>query len=120
MNETLNAKFPDTSINQLGTILNYYSIKRLIKRTREYNKNYVTLSPYFSIAEVQSKSNKRCEIAKVIIDYLFSKVTGESDSQNIDDVKVDFSILELKMNLAVICLARKQKPMRLKMLYITC
>jgi ATP-dependent DNA helicase RecQ len=96
MNEALEAEHKDTSINQLATILNYYSIKRLIKRTPEYNKNHVTLKPYFSTAEIRSKSGKRCDIANVIIDYLFSKVSKMPDSQVAEDVKVDFSILELK------------------------
>jgi len=96
MNEALAAKYPDTSINQLGTILNYYSIKRLIKRTREYNKNYVTFKPYFLTAEMKVKSDKRCKIAEVIIDYLYSKISDVPESQDTDDVKVDFSMLELK------------------------
>jgi ATP-dependent DNA helicase RecQ len=96
MNEALEAKFPDTSINQLGTILNYYSIKRLVKRTREYSKNHVTLKPYFLTAEMRVKSEKRCRIAEVIIDYLYSKVSGGLDPRDTEDVKVDFSILELK------------------------
>jgi ATP-dependent DNA helicase RecQ len=96
MNEALEAEHKDTSINQLATILNYYSIKRLIKRTPESNKNHVTLKPYFSTAEIRSKSGKRCEIANVIIDYLFSKVSRMPDSQVTEDVRVDFSILELK------------------------
>jgi len=96
MNEALAVKFPGTSINQLGTILNYYSIKRLIKKTPEYNKNYVTLKPYFLTAEIRVKSEKRCKIAGVIIDYLYSKVSDGLDVQDAEDVKVDFSILELK------------------------
>jgi ATP-dependent DNA helicase RecQ len=96
MNEELEAKFPGTSINQLNTILNYYSIKRLVKRTHEYNKNYLTLKPYFPIEEIKSKSNKRWEIAKVIIDYLYSKISSVPDLQDTEDVKVDFSVLELK------------------------
>jgi len=96
MNEALVAKYPGTSINQLGTILNYYSIKRLVKKTREYNKNYVTLKPYFLTAEMRVKSEKRCRIAGVIIDYLYSKVSHGPDLQDTEDVRVDFSILELK------------------------
>jgi len=109
MNEALEAKFPNTSINQLGTILNYYSIKRLLKRTREYNKNYVTLKPYFPIAEIQSKSDRRCEIAKSIIDYLHSKISHEADSQETEEVKVDFSILELKNNFDLNLFNKKPK-----------
>jgi len=96
MNEALAIKYPGTSINQLGTILNYYSIKRLLKRTREYNKNYITLKPYFLTAEMRVKSDRRCKIAGVIIDYLYSKVSNIPESQDTEDVKVEFSILELK------------------------
>ncbi|MCL1813493.1 MAG: RecQ family ATP-dependent DNA helicase [Treponema sp.] len=96
MNGVLEAEFPNTAINQLSTVLNYYSIKRLFKRTHEYNKDYVTLKPYFSKAEIKIKNNKRFRLAVFIIDYLFSKVTDEPDSKTGDDVKVDFSILELK------------------------
>jgi ATP-dependent DNA helicase RecQ len=109
MNEALEAKFPNTSINQLGTILNYYSIKRLLKRTQEYNKNYVTLKPYFPMAEIQSKSDRRCEIAKSIIDYLYSKISHEADSQDTEEVKVDFSILELKDNFDLNLFNKKPK-----------
>jgi len=96
MNEALEAKFPGTSINQLSTILNYYSIKHLVKRTRDYSKSHVTLKPYFLTAEMRVKSEKRCKIAEVIIDYLYSKVSDVPESQDTEDVKVDFSILELK------------------------
>jgi len=96
MNEALAAKYPETSINQLGTILNYYSIKRLVKKTREYHKNYVTLKPYFLTADMKIKSEKRCKIAEVIIDYLYSKVSDVPESKDTEDVRVDFSIIELK------------------------
>ncbi len=42
------------------------------------------------------KSDKRCRIAGIIIDYLYSKVSDTQESQDTEDVKVDFSILELK------------------------
>jgi len=100
INEELSAKYPNTSINQLGTILNYYSIKRLVKRTLEYNKNHVILRPYFKIEEIKNKSSKRCRIAGAIIDYLYLKVSDEQDSHDTDDVKVEFSILELKNGIA--------------------
>ena len=96
MNEALAAEFPDTSIKQLGIILNYYSIKRLVKKTREYNKNHITLKPYFLKAEIKVKNDKRCKIAEFIIDYLYLKASAGPESQDTEDVKVDFSILELK------------------------
>ncbi|MDD4729839.1 MAG: RecQ family ATP-dependent DNA helicase, partial [Dysgonamonadaceae bacterium] len=95
MNENLESEFPDALILQLRTILNYYAIKRFIKRTQEDNKNYVTLKPYFPMDVIQAKSNKRYRIASFIIDHLYSKVTGKSDG-NEDEAVVGFSVLELK------------------------
>jgi len=99
MNEALQKEFPDVTINQLNTILNYFTIKRLVKRTKEYNKNHVTLKPYFPVKEIEVKSNKRYSIAKVIIDYLYS-LTGSSESHNSEDIVVGFSVLELKNEFA--------------------
>jgi ATP-dependent DNA helicase RecQ len=99
MNEALQTEYASTSINQLGTILNYFAIKRFIKRTQEYNKNHVTLNPYFPLDEIQVKSNKRCGIAEIVIDYLYSKDSGKSDNQNSGEAAVEFSVLELKEEL---------------------
>ena len=96
INEALHKKEPDSSINQLNTILNYFSIKRLVKRTLENSKNHVTLRPYFPIDEIKRKSNKRYTISKEIIDYLYLKVDGKSDAQGKEDAVVYFSVLELK------------------------
>ena len=100
MNEALNSEFENTSINQLHTIINYYDIKRLVKRTREYSKNHMTLKPYLPIAEIRSKSIKRCRIAEVIIEFLFAKTAVEPEAQGAEDVAVAFSILELKEEFA--------------------
>jgi len=95
MNETLQNKFPKASIRQLSTILNYFSIKKFVKRTLTENKNHVTLEPYFPIAEIRSKSDKRYRIADMITDY-FLKVTEMIGGQSGSYVKVDFSVLELR------------------------
>lgn len=96
MNEALEAKCPDTSINQLNLVLNYFSIKRFLKRKREYNKNHLTLKPYAATSELQAKSAKRCGIAGYIIDYLYAKTYRESDQENSDEAAIEFSVLELK------------------------
>ncbi|MCL2496615.1 MAG: ATP-dependent helicase, partial [Clostridiales bacterium] len=92
----LQKEYPEASINQLNTMINYLSIKRLIKRTREENKNYVTIKPYFPLAEIRPKSNKRRQIAEFIIDNLFAKV---ADAQSGEDAVVGFSVFELKEEL---------------------
>ncbi|MCL2025439.1 MAG: RecQ family ATP-dependent DNA helicase [Leptospirales bacterium] len=109
MNEKLQTKFSDVSINQLNTVLNYFAIKRLIKRTKEYSKNHITLKPYFNMAEIQSKSGKRYEIAGVIIDYLYSKVSKGSNAHNREDAVIGFSVLELKDEFSHNLLGKKAK-----------
>jgi len=94
MNEALEAKYPDASINQLNAILNYFAIKRLIKRTKEAHKNFVTLKPYFPSSEMRAKCNKRCRIADTIIDHLYSKVALSGKAE--EEAVVGFSVLELK------------------------
>ena len=93
MNEALEAEYENTSIKQLGTILNYFAIKRFVKRIPEYNKNHVTLKPYFPPSDLLYKSARRNEIAGFIIDYLYAKASFDS---NTDDNSTLFSVLELK------------------------
>ena len=98
INESLQEEFPDTSMYQLNTILNYFVIKRFIKRTQEVNKNFVTLKTYFPMAEIKSISNKRHRIASDIIDHLYSKPDEGPINIDSEDANVSFSILELKAN----------------------
>jgi ATP-dependent DNA helicase RecQ len=109
INEALQEEHPETSIAQLQTIINYYDIKRFVKRTREKNKNYITLRPYFPISEIRSKSDKRHRIAEAIIDYLYSKTIDAPYIKGVDDVCVEFSILELKEEYAYNLYGEKAK-----------
>ena len=96
MNEALQKEYADASINQLHEMLNYLSIKRLLKKTQEENKNYITIKPYFPLAEIRPKSTKRRQIADLLIDYLYAK---DADSQSGGDAVVGFSVIELKEEL---------------------
>ncbi|MCL1809574.1 MAG: RecQ family ATP-dependent DNA helicase [Clostridiales bacterium] len=93
MNEALHERFPGTSIKQLKTVLNYFAIKRMFKRMQGDDNNYVTLRPYFSLAEIRSKSGKRHRVAAFVIDYLYAKILGK---QKQEEIAVNFSVLELK------------------------
>ena len=77
MNEALQAVYPEATIKKLNAILNYYDIKRFVKRIQEFNSNHVTLKPYMPMSDILPQSNKRGRIAKVIVDYLFSKIPDE-------------------------------------------
>jgi len=94
INETLQSEHANTSIKQLGTVLNYFAIKRFIKRTPEYNKNHVTLKPYLLLAELLRKSVRRHEIAGFVINYLYSKPFEKSTQGG--ELPVLFSVMELK------------------------
>jgi len=100
MNEALGLEHETASIRKLNTILNYYDIKRLIKRTREYSNNYITLKPYFPMDDIRRKSVKRCRIAEVILEFLYSKAAASPEPENSGDIAVMFSILELKEEFA--------------------
>jgi ATP-dependent DNA helicase RecQ len=96
MNEALQAEHPAATINQLGNVLNYFSIKRIVKRHKDNYQNYVTLKPFSPLKDLQAKSTKRCLIADFIIDHLFSKHLSEPGNNDRDEVAVGFSILEIK------------------------
>jgi len=98
MNEALEDECPESSIQQLTTMLNYLAIKRLLKRRPESNKNYVTLEPSRPLAELRSQSNKRGEIAHMILDWLYTKASGKNGPAAAGDQEaaVEFSVLELQ------------------------
>jgi len=100
LNEALESDFPDASIQKLRTVINYYDIKRFVKKTQEYSKNHMTLKPYFTISEIREKSGKRFRIAEVIIEYLYLKTVDEPHIKGVEDVAVEFSVLELKEEFA--------------------
>ena len=100
MNGELQKRFPSATINQLSTILNYFSIKRLVKRTHKESRNHVTLKPYFSVEEMRLKRDTRGWIAGVIIGHLYSKATTGVDVSVAEGEKVEFSVLELKEKLS--------------------
>ena len=72
INEAMQKDVPGATINQLNTILNYYAIKRLIKKTPEENKHYVTLKPFYTMGEIKSKNDSTDKVASYIVDYLYT------------------------------------------------
>ncbi|MCL2501350.1 MAG: RecQ family ATP-dependent DNA helicase [Defluviitaleaceae bacterium] len=86
INEKLEEAHPTASMKQLNTILNYFEIKRFIRRTHEDNKYYMTLKPRAPLCELRNRITRRHEIADFIIKHLH--VGGEE--------LVLFSVLELQ------------------------
>ena len=94
--ESLRQIAESTSLKKLNMILNYYDIKRLVKRTKEYSSNHVTLKPFFPISQIKSKSDKRYAIAKAIIEYLFTLLANTDSDGESGGPAIEFSILELR------------------------
>lgn len=89
----------DVSPGKIKTILNFWAIKNWIKRQNpEYSKNHVAvlcLHPKDVLAE---KLEKRHELAKFIVEYLYEKSNQNISKEEKDkeEVLVEFSVHELK------------------------
>lgn len=89
----------DVSPHKLRTIINFWAIKNWIKRQKnDYSNNHLTIVANYSQAELRGKLEKRHELARFIVNYLYEK-SGESLSpsdQNKDQILVEFSVHALK------------------------
>ncbi|MDD4157670.1 MAG: AAA family ATPase, partial [Candidatus Cloacimonetes bacterium] len=94
INAALQEVCENTSIAHLNRILNFYDIKRLVKQTKDENKDYILLKPYLTPAEIKDKCERRIRIAYSIIKYLYGKIPNVIKDDL--DTKVEFSVIELK------------------------
>lgn len=87
------------SPNKLRTILNFWAIKNWIKKKNHpYSRNHLSIISNHSNAELKSKLEKRHELARFIVEFLFEK-SRESISKsdaNTEHFLVEFSVHELK------------------------
>lgn len=90
---------PDVSPHKIKTIINFWVIKKYLKRKQhDYSKNHLTILSNYPRAELNEKLEKRHELARFIVDYLFLKSNediSESD-KNKEQILVEFSVHELK------------------------
>lgn len=100
LNEEAEAKgCADVSINLLKTILNFWAIKNWIKRQNlEYSKSHVVVLSLHPKDILKEKLEKRHELAKFIVDYLFEKSNLDiaDEDKNKEEIWVQFSVHELK------------------------
>jgi ATP-dependent DNA helicase RecQ len=87
------------STNKIKTITNFWAIKNWIKRASlEYSKNHVSILCLHPQEILKRKLEKRHELAKFIVEFLYNKgnlSTLEADIGK-DEVLVEFSVHELK------------------------
>lgn len=97
--EAENMGCENINTNQLKTIINFWSIKNWIKRQNlEYSKNHVAVVSLFSKEILKDKLEKRHELARFIVEFLYMKSNLEAtkDEGDKDEVLVEFSVHELK------------------------
>lgn len=90
----------NVSTNKIKTILNFWDIKKWIKRSRYENYNNSTNHVSITFKEPKNKIKelleKRQELSKFILDYIFEKNKQAIEDAAGDEVLVEFSVLELK------------------------
>jgi len=85
--------YPNTSIAHLNTILNFYDIKKILKKKKMGNSDYVHLKSDSPYSEIQDKYKKRILLADFILNHVYNKIKDTADDKT--DTKVEFSVLEL-------------------------
>ncbi len=89
----------NVSPNKIRTIINFWVIKNWIKRKQhDYSKNHLTIISNYSEAELYDKLEKRHELARFIVDFLYLKSTQNlsPDETKEEQVLVEFSVHQLK------------------------
>lgn len=89
----------DVSPNKIRTVINFWVIKNWLKREQQdFSKNHLTVLSNYSQTELKNKLEKRHELARFIVDFLYFKSTRNlsPDDVNKEQVLVEFSVHELK------------------------
>ncbi len=89
----------DVTPNKIKTIINFWAIKNWIKRhNEEYSKNHVVVLCIQPKESLKEKLEKRHELAKFIVEFLYEKSNVNIAEGEIgkEEVLVEFSVHELK------------------------
>lgn len=87
----------DVTPNKIKTIINFWAIKNWIKRhNEEYSKNHVVILCIQPKESLKEKLEKRHELAKFLVEYLYEKSNLNSVDNEKEEVLVEFSVHELK------------------------
>ncbi|MCL2427112.1 MAG: hypothetical protein FWD05_12350 [Oscillospiraceae bacterium] len=93
INVAMQEQYPNTSIDHLNKVLNFYDIKRIVKRKRMLNRDNIYFRCFMPIDDIRAKSEKRLAIAAFIIKHLYEKLPEVIKDDS--DTKIEFSVLEL-------------------------
>lgn len=85
--------------NKIKTIFNFWAIKNWIKRhISEYSGNHIAIQFIQPKANLKDKLEKRYNLARFIVEFLFekSKLEPENEADGKEEVLIEFSVHELK------------------------
>ncbi|WP_316823977.1 RecQ family ATP-dependent DNA helicase [Pedobacter miscanthi] len=95
--EAESLSFNDFTPNKIKTIINFWAIKNWIKRQHHSNsKNHITVTTTPLLGLLTDKLQKRHELARFIVEYLYDKSNNSKENTEKDEVLVEFSVHELK------------------------
>ncbi len=89
----------EVSPNKIKTIINFWVIKNWLKRKQhDYSKNHLTILSNYSELDLKEKLDKRHELARFIVDFLYlkSKEKLSPSDKDKEQILVEFSVHELK------------------------
>lgn len=90
----------EVSTQKVKTILNFWAIKNWIKRRNlAHSKNHVVILCLHSMEILKEKLQKRHELARFIVEFLYDKSNlnvSKEDAEK-EEVLVEFSVFELKI-----------------------
>ncbi len=88
----------DISTNKIKTIFNFWAIKNWIKRETLASRNHIAVLALQSKELLKEKLEKRHDLAKFIVAFLYEKstVNASEDEALKDEVLVEFSVHALK------------------------
>jgi len=87
----------NATVKNIKSILYFWTIKNYVKKHIDADERQTTVFPTLNKSKMDSLIEKRCEIAKFIVEYLFDKSSDKTPNIK-DEVLVQFSLLELKDN----------------------
>ncbi|KRT15004.1 ATP-binding protein [Pedobacter ginsenosidimutans] len=89
--------FSDFTPNKIKTIINFWTIKNWIKRqNHSASKNHITVITTPLLGSLTGNLNKRHELARFIVEYLYDKSNSSKENAEKDEVLVEFSVHGLK------------------------
>ena len=95
--EAKKAGCEDVTPNKIRLVLNYWKIKKMIKfKSLEYSRNHVRLITIEPQEKFQERLEKRQELARFVLEYLYAQSYQLREDTGEEEVLVGFSVNELK------------------------